>query len=118
MPTMNEEKASIIAQALMTDDGRTALAHAMVIPISDSLELFGMSDVMREPTREIALVCLSRYEKNIANGKVYTDYIVKAINKIYAQWDIERGNAKNILDEVKRITEEEKIDNRFDILDL
>lgn len=118
MPLTDKEEASILAQALMTDDGRTALDHAMVIPISDSLELFGKNNLMIESTREIALGCLSRYEKNIANGKFYSDRIVKAINTIYDRWDIEREKAKMILDELKRIADEEKIDNRFDILDL
>ena len=34
----NEQKEAIIAQALNTDEGRTALAQAMVEPIRRSLE--------------------------------------------------------------------------------
>lgn len=33
MPLTDEEKQDIIAQALMTDEGRTALAQAMVEPV-------------------------------------------------------------------------------------
>ena len=34
----NEQKEAVIAQALNTDEGRTALAQAMVEPIRRSLE--------------------------------------------------------------------------------
>ena len=94
----------------------------MVQSIADSIELFATHNVMQEPTREMALGSLSRYEKNIAKGKVYNASITKSINKIYTQWGIEVGCATEIMkeefDEQQRILIEEKIDSRFDILDL
>lgn len=115
MPLTDKQKENIISEALGTPEGRTALAQAMVEPIAESLELLGTyHNVMQEPTKEIALECLSRYEKNIVNGKVYSEHVVESINKIYDQWDIERGGAINIL--IKN--RENIIDSRFDILDL
>ncbi len=81
MPLSDQEKENIIAQALSTPEGRLALACSMVPPIQEGLELFGTYD--HEPTREMALDGLSRYEKNIAKGKTYDKGIVDSIHDIY-----------------------------------
>jgi len=122
MPLSDQEKETIISHALATDAGRTALAQAMCEPIRESLDLFGMAgSIFQEPTREMALGALSRYEKNVANGKIFSDGIVSSINDIYDRWDVKRGHATSILNGYKvekygDIVSDPK--KRFDILDL
>ena len=61
----NEQKEAVIAQALNTDEGRTALAQAMVEPIRRSLEYQAVG-------RKLLLVdelpqgALARYERDVA----------------------------------------------------
>ena len=78
MQLTDKEKENIIAQALGTPEGRRALACSMIPSIQDGIELFGMYEGFQEPTREMALDCLSRYEKNIAKAKAE---IQKAVEK-------------------------------------
>ena len=114
----NKEKEEIISKALSTPEGRLALAQSMTSSISDALDLFGMDSLIFssvEPTKEIAIECLSRYEINIANGKTYDEFIIKDINSIYEKWDIKKGEATRLLNQLKN---DNKIKSRFDILDL
>jgi hypothetical protein len=61
----NEQKEAVIAQALNTDEGRVALAQAMVEPIRRSLEYQAVG-------RKLLLVdelpqgALARYERDVA----------------------------------------------------
>jgi len=125
MPMTDKEKEDIISQALGTQEGREALAHVMVEPISQMLDIWGVGSnelFSCESDRNVALAALSRYEKNIANGKVYSDFITNDIKKIYAHWEVKEGCATSILkeemEENRRVALEEMIDSRFDILDL
>jgi len=61
----NDEKEMIIAQALETDEGRTALAQAMVEPIRRSLEYqaVGRKLLMVD---ELPQGALARYERDVA----------------------------------------------------
>lgn len=61
----NEEKEMVIAQALETDEGRTALAQAMVEPIRRSLEYqaVGRKLLMVD---ELPQGALARYERDVA----------------------------------------------------
>lgn len=61
----NEEKEAIIAQALETDEGRTALAQAMVEPIRRALEYqaVGRKLLMVD---ELPQGALARYERDVA----------------------------------------------------
>ena len=121
MPITDKEKEDIIAKAMETPEGRMALACSMVPVIQDGLDLLGTDYMFQDPTRDKALECLSRYEKNIAKGKIYADGIVDSISDIYDRWDIKRGRATSIL-KGYIIEDYEDIfsDNhdRFEILDL
>lgn len=125
MPLSDKEKENIISKALGSPEGRIALAQAMVQPISEMLDIwgFGSNDLFScESDRNIALAALSRYENNIAKGKVYSDFITNDIKMIYVKWGIKEGSAINTIrvemEEQKRIALEEMIGSRFDILDL
>ncbi len=125
MPLTDQEKENIISQALMTDEGRTALAQAMVDPIqamvepiNESMFLFGMHNSVDElPTKNTVLECLYRYEKNIAKGKKYNSYTTRDINKIYRIWDIKKGEP-TIFFNTCPLDPLDFIESRFDILDL
>jgi hypothetical protein len=123
MPLTEQEKEQVIAQALSTPEGREALAAAMILPINNAMEVFGISEEYlfdQGDERERAIRCLARYESNVAKGKVFDEGLIMGIHTVYDQWEIERGTALELLN--PKIKEEiellDPIESRFDILDL
>jgi len=58
------------------------------------MNLFGMNHNIFstvEPTKDMAIECLNRYETNVAKGKIYADWIDEEMNKIYDRWGIKKG---------------------------
>ena len=118
-----EERKERITQALTTDEGKRALAMALTDTISSCLHIYGISEEYLfdiDNPRERMLRCIVRYEDNLAKGKVFTEYIIDAMDTIYEQLEIEPGTTKKLLNPeiVKKIEELDPIESRFDILDL